>query len=612
MAQEPVQRRLVAILAADVVGYSRLVGADEEGTIARLKDLRTTLIDPKIAEHGGRIVKTTGDGILIEFDSAVAAVRNAVEVQQAMDLRNVDVPDEQRITFRVGINVGDIIVDGDDILGDGVNIAARLEGIAEPGGVCISSTVFDHIDGKLDYNFEDIGEPALKNIDRTIRVYQLATHDTNVAGPATLDSGEASGSSDKSKTSEGAAATLPLTDKPSIAVMPFDNMSGDPEQEYFADGIAEDIITALGRFHWFFVIARSSSFSYKGTSPDVRQVGNDLGVRYVVQGSVRKLGNRARVSAQLVEATTGRHVWAERYDRSLEDIFALQDEISEAITTMVAPAFLSAEAQRAGRKPPENLDAWDLAMRGNWYLARHGKDYNAEARRLFERALRADPNSTMALSGLAFALCWVNLFGWEDDLETVRNRAHEAARRAVDLDDNDSWAHAALGWVRFSLRQLDGAVTECRRALELNPSLALAASVLAIAYSWRSDNDDSLEHAMLAEKLSPRDPGQSMWCFARTAAEFGFGHYEESIKWAERTLQNMPEFPGAWRYLAASLAHLGRFDEARTAVRQLLAILPKDNLRLVSTAFPARRPERLEQFVGGLRKAGLPEQSCDF
>jgi adenylate cyclase len=502
---------------------------------------------------------------------------------------NEDSPNYGRIAFRVGINVGDVIVEGDDIHGEGVNVAARLEGLCEPGQVYISGAVHDQVVGKLAASFDDLGEQTVKNIAKPLRVYRARAEGI---GTAPL---------------RGTNNALPLPDKPSIAVLPFTNMSGDQEQEYFADGIAEDIITALSRFHWFFVIARNSSFTYKGRAVDVKAVARELGVRYVLEGSVRKAGGRVRISAQLIDATTGRHVWAERYDRNLEDIFAVQDEISEAITTTVAPAFVSAEAQRAERKVPENLDAWDCAMRGNWHLSRRGKQDIAEARRFFESALEIDPKSTIALSGLAFALCWVNLFGWEDDLEAVRKRAHEFARRAIDLDDDDAWAHAILGWVQFSSRQLDAAITECRRALELNPSLALAASVLSISYSWRGDYEDAIQYAKTAERLSPRDPAQSMWSFARTAAEFGAGHYEDAVEWAKITAALMPEFPGNWRYLASSLAHLDRLDEAEAATSQLLAIMPHDNLRLVRAVLPSVRHERMERFVEGLRKAGLPE-----
>ena len=335
MAEERVQRRLAAILVADVVGYSRLIEADEEGTRTRIRSLHAEVIDPRIEADGGRIVKTSGDGILVEFGSVVDAVRNALAIQEAMSGRDSNLPEDSRIRFRVGINVGDVIVEGDDIHGEGVNVAARLEGLCEPGEVYVSTAVHDQVEGKLAVTFENLGEQTLKNISKPTRVYRVSISPEE----ATVRSEEATG-----------VPSLP--DKPSIAVLPFENMSGDPEQEYFADGIAEDIITALSRFNWFFVIARNSSFSYKGTSPDIRQVASELGVQYVLEGSVRKAGNRVRITAQLIDATTGRHVWAERYDRELDDIFAVQDEITGAITGAVAPSFVAAEAKRAARKAP--------------------------------------------------------------------------------------------------------------------------------------------------------------------------------------------------------------------------------------------------------------------
>lgn len=396
-------------------------------------------------------------------------------------------------------------------------------------------------------------------------------------------------------------------DKPAIAVLPFDNLSGNPEQEYFADGISEDIITGLSKFHWFFVIARNSSFAYKGTAVDVKQVARELGVQYILEGSVRKAGERVRINAQLIDATNGCHIWAERYDRNIDDIFSAQDEISEAIITTVAPTFISVEAQRAERKTPENFNAWDYTARGNWHLWRRGKNDIAEAIRLFEAALQVDTKNTAALSGLAFAQCWVYIFGWEDDLDAVRNMAHEMARRAIDLDDSDAWAHAILGWVHFSSHELDASVTECERALELNPSLALAESVLSIACSWLGENEKAVQHAKMAQRLSPRDPGQSMWSFALACAEFGARNYTEAEEWAKITTTVMPEFPGAWRYLAASLGQLDKVEEAHMAINHLLQIMPHDSLQMVSTRLPSVSRERMEQFIDGLRRAGLPE-----
>ena len=591
MAEERVQRRLAAILVADVVGYSRLMEADEEGTRARLRSLHSELIDPRIAADGGRIVKTMGDGILVEFPSAVDAVRSALVIQEALRRRNADVFEEARVDFRVGINVGDVIVEGEDIHGDGVNVASRLEGLCGPGEVYVSGTVYDQAAGKLAASFEDLGEKSVKNIEKPVRVYRARVEPNADARPE-----------------QHTEHTLPpLLEKPSIAVLPFDNLSGDPEQEYFADGLAEDIITGLSRFHWFFVIARNSSFTYKGGAVDLKQVARELGVQYVLEGSVRKAGNRVRVTAQLIDALTNRHVWAERYDRDLEDIFVIQDELTEAIVGAVAPSFISAEAKKVERKSPENFDAWDYAMRGNWYLSHRGKDNLAEARRLFDKALELDSRSTMALSGLALTLTWMLTFGWAGDADEILTTAYEAARRAVELDENNAEAHVALGWVSVRMHKLDSAVAACRHALELNPSLAIAEGVLAIVLSWRGDDDEAILHAEKAERLSPRDPIYSLWSFAHTVAEFGAGRYEQAVEWANKTIEATPEFPGAWRYLAAGLAHLGRIEEACAAIDQVLHLVPHDNIRLLRKILPSVRPERLERFLDGLRKAGLPE-----
>jgi len=403
-----------------------------------------------------------------------------------------------------------------------------------------------------------------------------------------------------------AGLQIPLPDKPSIAVLPLNNVSGDPDQEYFADGLAEDIITGLSKFHWFFVIARNSSFTYKGSAVDVKQVGRDLGVRYVLEGSVRKAGNRVRITAQLIDAQMGHHVWAARYDRELDDIFAVQDELTEAIVGAVAPSFITAEAMRVERKPPESFDAWDCAMRGNWHLWRLNRDDMAEARRLFERALALDPRSTMALSGIAFVLGFSINFGWVDDLDEARKQGSEAAQRAVDLDQNNAGAHLAFALISFYMNQLDAAVTACQRALELNPNLAAAEGWLAVVMSWRGDYEEAIVHAERSSRLSPRD-NYSMWSLAQTTANFGAGNYQQSAEWAKKVIEATPEFPIPWRYLAASLAHLGRLEEASAAKDQLLRIMPNDNLRLVRAALPSANPDRINRFAEGLRKAGLPE-----
>ncbi|MEJ2122368.1 MAG: adenylate/guanylate cyclase domain-containing protein [Alphaproteobacteria bacterium] len=394
MAEERVQRRLAAILAADVVGYSRMMGRDEAGTLARLKSLRADFLHPKVAEYGGRIVKTTGDGTLIEFGSAVDAVSHAVDVQRGMAERNAGLPEGEQIWLRLGINVGDIIIDGDDIYGDGVNVAARLEALAEPGGVCISDRVHDYVGDRLDIACEDLGRQTVKNIAEPVHVYRIRLGDVEATSTS------------------GPQGTLPLPDKPSIAVLPFEDLSADRDQEYFADGIAEDIITALSRNRGVFVIARNSSFTYKGAAVDVKRIGQQLGVRYVLEGSVRKAGNRVRITAQLIDAASGNHVWAERYDRELEDIFAVQDEITQNIVAALGSEVASAEIQRARRKDPSSLDAWDYTMRATWHFARATHEDMGEARRLALRAIELDSGNAAAFSILAFARPVVGMKRW--------------------------------------------------------------------------------------------------------------------------------------------------------------------------------------------------------
>jgi TolB-like protein/Tfp pilus assembly protein PilF len=570
-----------------MVGYSRLMGADEEGTIARQRAHREALIDPEIASHGGRIVKTMGDGLLVEFPSVVEAVNCAVAVQQGMAEREGDVPDERRIQYRVGINLGDIVIDGDDILGDGVNVAARLEGLAESGGICISDVVHQSIEGKLDLAFADMGAQQVKNIARPVRAFKVLLH-----GAA-----------------EASDRELSLSDKPSIAVLPFDNLSGDPEQEYFADGIAEDIITALSRFHWFLVIARNTTFTYKGKAVGVKQVANELGVQYVLEGSVRKAGNRVRITAQLIDAQTGSHVWAERYDRDLEDIFAMQDEITEAIAGTVAPSFMVAEVRRAERKTPESLDAWDYTMRGNWHLWRMGKADISEARRLFETACELDPSSAAAYSGLAHAWAAEVYYRPTKDTSHARDSAFQAAQRAVALDGNDAWAQAVLGLVYVFMRRLDDSASACRQALDLNPSLAFAEGVLAICQAFRGGYEEAVVHANRAERLSPRDPYRFVWYQARAHAALGIEQYEESATWAKKSIEAYPEFGGGWRILAASYGHLGRFEEAAAALQEVRRLYPVVTIESMRASHLSNRPEHVERYVDGLRKAGLTEST---
>jgi len=444
------ERRLTAILAADVVGYSRLMEADETATLMSLKAHRDELLEPEIAGHNGRIVKLMGDGVLAEFASVVDAVNCAVELQRGTAARNDGVPQDRRIVFRIGINLGDVIVEGNDIYGDGVNVAARLEGLAEPGGICLSATVHDHIAGKVSLNFEDGGEHKVKNLTRPVHVWRWRDQSGEPPRPA-----------------------LALPSKPSIAVLPFDNLSGDPEQAYFADGIAEDIITALSRIRWFFVIARNSSFAYKGKSVDVRQVAQELGVRYLLEGSVRKAGTRVRLSAQLIDGATGNHIWAERFDREMVDIFDLQDELTQTIAGAIEPALSQAERQRAKAKRPESLDAWDVYQQGMSHLHRRTELDLAEAADLFGRASEADPGLVSAYASASECRFFQIVGGFAEGLETARQTGLAMARTAVDLDQQDAGARYALGRIYIARREHDLAIPELTRAIEFNPSYAL-------------------------------------------------------------------------------------------------------------------------------------------
>jgi adenylate cyclase len=452
-------RRLAAILAADVASYSRLMGADEEGTHERLKAYLRELVDPKIKEHRGRTVKNTGDGFLAEFASVVDAVRCAVEIQCGMIDREPEVPEERRIRFRIGVNLGDVIAEEHDIFGDGVNVAARLEALAEPGGICVSRMVRDNVRDKLDYKFEDLGDQQVKNIARPVRVYR-AMLSSGVASLAVLNEAPA------------------LPNKPSVAVLPFTNMSSDPEQEFFADGIAEDTITAMSRYPSLFVIARNSSFTYKGRAVDVKQVGRELGVRYVLEGSLRKAGDRIRVTAQLIEAESSNHVWAERYDRDVADIFAVQDEITDAVTIAIAPAIANVERQRAMRRPPGSLDAWGAYQCGLWHLSKFTADDTELAQKFFQRAIALDPSFAGGYSGLAAAqLQAANTFMTRDLSEMIKS-AEGNARQAVALDAADAEAHTCLGRVLLTQGIYEGARAEVERALAISPNLASADGML--------------------------------------------------------------------------------------------------------------------------------------
>jgi adenylate cyclase len=551
MSGERVERRLAAILASDVVGYSRLMGEDEEGTLAALKTLLHELIDPKVREHCGRLVKTTGDGALVEFASVVDAVRCAVEVQRDMAARNADIPAERRIEFRIGINLGDIIIDEGDIYGDGVNVAARLEALAEPGGVCVSRVVRDQVRDKLDFGFEDLGEQHVKNIARPVRVYRV------LIGGAPM--------------ARRAAQAVP--DRPSIAVLPFQNLSPDPEQEYFADGMVEDIITGLCRIRWLFVIARNSSFTYKGQAVDVKRVGSELGVRYVLGGSVRKAGKRVRITTQLVEAETGIHVWAERYDRSLDDIFALQDEITLSTVGAIEPSLRAAEIERVKRKRPENLDAYDLVLRALPNVGTGMPDGVRIAVPLLERALALEPDYGLAHGCLAW--CLEVLFVRDGLDPAIAAAAVRHAHAAIIYGRDDATALGMAGFV-ISLVEHDRptAIEALESALTLSPSCSIALILGSVAMGWANEAERALAWGERAVRLSPFDRLIFAAHIGLAVGHFAKSRYEEAMSAARRAIRSNPGFSVAHWVLAASLAALGRIPEAKVAAAQVLALSP--------------------------------------
>ena len=591
MSEDRVERRLAAILAADVAGYSRLMGVNEEGTLADLKGHRRAVIDPNITEHRGRIVKTTGDGFLVEFASVVDAVRCAVDIQRQMTERNAAVPAERRIEFRIGLNVGDIIIDDKDIYGDGVNIAARLEALAAPGGICVSRVVRDQVRDKLDFSFEDMGEQQVKNIARPVRTHRVLID----AAAAQSDTASSMGS-----------PARPMPQRPSIAVLPFANMSGDAEQEYFSDGITEDIITNLSRNHSFFVISRSTSFTYKGPAIDVAKVARDLGVRYVLEGSVRRAGNRVRITAQLIEAASGHHLWADRYDRELADVFAVQDEIALSITGAIAPGIISAEIQQAQRKDPGQLDAWDRTMRAHWHIRRFTREDLAQARGLLDEAIALDPTNSMALSDLAFAHHFEAVFGWGDAPAESHARLGEAARKAVAADDGDAMAHTALAIFDLFSGRHDEARRRLNRALDLDPNSMFARGYLGASYAFGGDYETALPHLEEALRLSPRGPLLVIWHLCEGWAALTAERYEEAVAFATQAGEANPEFPDIYAVLAAGNGQLGRLAAARAALDQLLRRMPGLTASDERLDRPFARAADRERFIEGLRKAGIP------
>jgi TolB-like protein/class 3 adenylate cyclase len=595
LSSEHVERRLAAVLAADVAGYSRLMGRDEEGTLTQLKKFRKTLVDPTIAAHRGRIVKTTGDGVLVEFASAVDAARCAVEVQRGVAGQNADVPSDLRIEFRIGIHVGDIIFDDNDIFGDGVNIAARLEGIAEPGGVCISDDAQRQIRGKVDSLFEDMGTQNLKNIAEPMRAWRLST-DTNSA--ALLLRGR----------SIETAQPLALPDKPSIAVLPFQNMSSDPEQEYFADGIVEDIITALSRYHALFVIARNSSFTYKGHAVDVKQVGRELGVRYVLEGSVRKVLDRVRVTGQLIDASTGAHLWADRFDGALKDIFDLQDDITLRVVGAIAPKLEHAEIVRAMRKPTESLDGYDYYLRAMSNFHKAGREDISEALRLFHKAIEFDDNFSSAYGMAAWCYVRRKMNGWADDGASESSQAVQIAERAVERGKDDAVALASSGLaIGYMFADFERAASLMDRAQALNPNLAMAWHLSSWIRSFLGQQDLAVEHLERAIRLSPIDPQRPGMLAATASAHFAAGRFDKAASLANTAMLEQSNNFLATLVAAGANAMVGNLDVAMSAMERVHELDPTLRLHQVKHRLPHRQPEVLAQWEEALRRAGLPE-----
>ena len=593
MSSERVERRLTAVLAADVAGYSRMMGRDEEATLAQLKSIRKALVDPAIDEHHGRIVKTTGDGMLVEFASAVDAARCAAEVQRGMAEQNADLPQDVRIEFRVGIHVGDIIVDENDIFGDAVNIAARLEGIAEPGGVCISDDAQRQIRGKVDIGFDDMGLQTLKNIAEPMRAWRMQT-------------GAASASSLPKAFATGLSQPLPLPDKPSIAVLPFQNMSGDPEQEYFADGVVEDIITALARMPWLFVIARNSSFTYKGRAVDLKDVGRDLGVRYILEGSVRRAGKQVRVTGQLIDAVTGAHLWAERFDADLEDVFDLQDHITSSVVGALMPKLERAEIEHAKRKPAASLNAYDFYMRGLASFYRGSRRSLIDALQFFDRAIELDPDFALPYAMAAWCYVIRNNNGWlpDNEVERLTLRARQAGR----LGQDDP---IALGVSGCFLAQVEGKLgagaAVLDRALMLGPNLAAVWHISGWVRLYLGEAKMAIEHMERALRLNPLDPLHYAAQNGLAAAYFLAGQYDAAACSADRALQEQPNYSAALRMAAASYALAGQIPKAQSYMARMLRIDPGLRVSKLKGIVPFRGSVDAARYMDGLRQAGLAE-----
>ena len=580
------ERRLAAILAADVAGYSRLMGADDEGTLATLSTYRD-VVDSLIAEHQGRVFGSAGDNVVAEFGSAVQSVRCAVAIQRAINRRNADLLDRQRMEFRIGVNLGDIMVENDNLFGDGVNVAARIGEVADPADICISSAVYEQIAGKVSFPASALGERNFKNIARPVSIYRVDWRLEDMQATEIL------------------SGNLSLPDKPSVAVLPFVNMSGDAEQEYFADGITEDIITALSRHRWFFVIARNSTFTYKKRAVDVKQVARELGVRYVLEGSVRKAGNRIRINTQLIEAHSGAHLWVERYDRDLSDVFALQDEITESVVAAIEPELLMVEGQRAARKSVAHLDAYDLFLRGMWHYYQFNPEDNRRAEDCMRKAKTLDPRLAYGHLGLARVLHGRTLLGWSTDFDAEQRLELEAAQRAVELDDKEPYCHYVFSSASRSAGLHQQALAEAQRAIDLNPNFALAYYALGSVRVYVGHFAEAIDPLLRVMRLSPNEPIAFMLYYFLGLAHYHQHDYVQAVQLAERGLA-LRRIHALYGLLAASLGQLGRLDQA-VAARENMERLGTANVGLWRVKNRYLNPADFEHFCEGLKKAGILE-----
>jgi adenylate cyclase len=581
MAEERMERRLSAILAADIAGYSALMGADEARTVRDLKGHQAVVL-PMVGEFAGRIIDTAGDGIMAEFPSVVNAVECAVAIQTTMADRNATVEPERRMQFRVGINIGDVVYDEVRIYGDGINIAARLESIAEAGGICISSKVYDEITGRLDLACHDIGEQQLKNIARPVRAYHVRL---NGVTPS-------------------AAPPPALPEKPSIAVLPFANMSGDPEQEFFADGMTEDLITDLSKVSGMFVIARNSSFSYKGRSVKVQEIGRDLGVRFVLEGSIRKAGNRVRITAQLIDAGNGGHLWAERFDRDLTDIFAMQDEVVEKIVGALAVRLTQGEEERLRRRGTENVAAYESWLRARALLNQGTREAVAQAQILYRRAIEIDVNFPAPHAGMALALISDYVSNWAPDPARALDEAERWARRAAELNEQEPVSHMALGNVLLWRRDHAGALAEFRRMIELDPNFAQGYGATGLALMYAGQPAEALKQLAITMRLDPHYVPILLHFLAQ--ANFCLEQYETAARQLVERIARTPGTDASRMLLAACYGHLGRVEDARSAWAELLKVNPDFSLTQRSRVLPYKDPGDFQRIVDGLAKAGLP------